>query len=128
MSGLSERDGAAVCGAFVPGALDSIDFPREGLGCADRVQRSLGYRDPRGLPVWRDSRLGGAISAQVDGAAARVTVTVITTYAGDREPSVEDDLVYLARAGDGWLIVKPSATIYRAIGVAELPPGVISPP
>lgn len=54
--------------------------------------------------------------------------TVVTTYADDREPSIEDDVVYLRREGGRWLIEQPSATLYRAIGTAEVPPQVLSPP
>ena len=41
-----------------------------------------------------------AVSASVDGDAARVVATVVTEFADRDEPSIEDDIVYLARAGD----------------------------
>jgi hypothetical protein len=46
---------------------------------------------------------------------------VVTTYRGDREPTIEDDLVYLRRTGTAWLVAKPSASFYRAIGAREVP-------
>ena len=55
--------------------------------------------------------------------------TVVTRFADRDEPSVEDDIVYLPRPADNsdWVIAKPSATLYRAIG-AEAPPAVLAPP
>ena len=50
----------------------------------------------------------------------------MTHFAGDREPSVEDDLIYLRNEDGRWLIVKPSATLYRAIGVGDIPPQVLA--
>ena len=41
---------------------------------------------------------------------------------------MEDDIVYLARVGERWLVAKPSATLYRAVGVADVPPSVLAPP
>ncbi len=52
----------------------------------------------------------------------------MTRFADNREPSVEDDLIYLRKQGDAWLIAKPSATLYRAIGVGNIPPQVLAPP
>jgi len=64
----------------------------------------------------------------IDGSDARVVATIVTHFAGDREPSVEDDLIYLRNEGGRWLVVKPSATLYRAIGVGDIPPQVLAPP
>jgi hypothetical protein len=52
----------------------------------------------------------------------------VTHFAGNREPSVEDDLIYLQSQGRRWLIAQPSATLYRAIGVGDIPPQVLAPP
>lgn len=128
VAALDARDGDRVCSLFVPGALDRLDFPRARGTCAASVEASLGYRDPRGLPVWRSSEVTEAISARVEGAEARVVATIFTRYAGVREPSIEDDIAYLRADGPRWLIVKPTATIYRAVGIAEIPPSVIAPP
>ena len=128
VAALDAGNGARVCSLFAPGALDRLDFPRERGTCAASVEASLGYRDPRGLPVWRGSEVTEAISAEVDGAEARVVATIFTRYGGVREPSIEDDIAYMRADGPRWLIVKPTATIYRAVGIAEIPPSVIAPP
>jgi hypothetical protein len=128
VAALDKGDGRAVCAAFSAGALDGIKFPSTGADCAATVERSLGYRDPRGLPVWRDSKPTGDISARIDGDDARVTATIVTRYRGQREPSVEDDVLYLRRQGGNWLLLKPSATFYRAIGVADVPLEAFRPP
>ena len=52
----------------------------------------------------------------------------MTHFADRDEVSVEDDVVYLSRTGDRWLIAKPSSTLYRAVGIADVPPSVLSPP
>ena len=64
----------------------------------------------------------------IDGSEARVVATTVTHFAGNREPSVEDDLIYLQSQGGRWLIAQPSATLYRAIGVGDIPPEVLAPP
>ena len=125
---LNARDGRRACRLFVPGALSGVDFPRDRGSCAASLSASVGYRDPRGFPVYDGSRVARISDVAVKGSDARVTATVVTRFAGGREPSVEDDLIYLRRAGSNWLIVKPSATLYRAIGVGIIPPQAISPP
>lgn len=125
---LDSRDGAAVCGAFSAGALDEVPFPRKRGGCAESVGASLGYRDPRGLPVWEGSRLLGVVAIEIEGETARVVATVLSDFADREEPSIEDDVVYLVRDSGRWLIAKPSAVFYRAIGIADVPPTVLAPP
>jgi hypothetical protein len=78
--------------------------------------------------VYERSRIGRIASVSIEGSEARLVATTVTHFAGDREPSVEDDLIYLRNEAGRWLIVKPSATIYRAIGVGDIPPQVLSPP
>lgn len=124
---LDARDGEAVCGLFAPGALDGVEFP-EGRGdCAASLAASIGYRDPRGLPVWEGATAPNVRVSEIDASSAVVVATVVSRFA-DREDSVEDDVVYLTRDGAAWLIAKPSATLYRAIGTADIPPSVLSPP
>jgi hypothetical protein len=125
---LNASDGKRVCALFVPGALDAVDFPRDRGGCAPSLSASVGYRDPRGFPVYARSRIARIPKVAIQGSAARVTATIVTRFAEGREPSIEDDLVYLAKRGGRWLIVKPSATLYRAIGVGDIPPQVLAPP
>ena len=125
---LNARDGGRACGLFAPGALAEVDFPRDRGSCAASLSASIGYRDPRGFPVYDRSRIGRVPSVTVDGSEARVVATIVTHFAGDREPSVEDDLIYLRNDGGPWLLVKPSATLYRAIGVGDILPQVLAPP
>ncbi|MGI8461733.1 MAG: hypothetical protein ACR2OC_08885 [Solirubrobacterales bacterium] len=87
VTALDRRDGAKACALLITGAIESVELPRNRGGCASSLEQSIGYRDPRGLPVWE--------SASVEAA---------------------------------WLIAKPSTSLYRAVGIAEPPPDVISPP
>jgi hypothetical protein len=128
VAALNARNGRRACGLFVSGALASVRFPRDRGGCAPSLSASVGYRDPRGFPVYLRSRVARVSNVAVNGLVARVTATVVTRFAGNREPSVEDDIVYLHQVGPRWLIAKPSATLYRAIGVGNIPPSVLAPP
>jgi hypothetical protein len=135
LAALNARDGEGGCALFVPGALAAVDFPRDRGSCAASLSASIGYRDPRGFPIYDRSRIGRIPSVTIQGseggnvgASARVVVTTLTHFAGNREPSVEDDLVYLRNEDGRWLIAKPSATLYRAIGVGDIPPQVLAPP
>jgi hypothetical protein len=128
VTALNERDGKRACALFVPGALAGFDFPRSRGDCASSLSASVGYRDPRGMPVYRRSRVARIPSVSIDGAQARVTATVVTRFADNREPSVEDDVIYLSRTDGRWLIAKPSITLYRAIGVGDIPPQALAPP
>ena len=125
---LDSHDGGHACALFVPGALGKVEFPRDRGDCASSLESSIGYRDPRGFPVYRGSRVARIDSVNINGADARVVATTVTDFAGNREPSVEDDVVYLRNQGGRWLIVKPSAALYRAIGVGDIPPTVLAPP
>jgi hypothetical protein len=128
VTALDTRDGARACDLFAPGALDSVRFPRDRGACSESLSASIGYRDPRGFPVFRHSRVARISDVATEGESARVTATTVTRFAGDREPSVEDDLIYLALEGGRWLIVKPEALLYRAIGAGNIPPSVLTPP
>jgi len=128
VAALNARDGRRGCRLFVPGALSGVDFPRARGDCARSLSASVGYRDPRGFPVYDGSRVARIPRVAISGSDARVTATIVTRFAGNREPSVEDDIIYLRRSGSRWLIAKPSATLYRAIGVGTIPPQAITPP
>jgi len=128
VAALNARDGQRACALFVPGALARLDLPRDRGDCASSLSASVGYRDPRGTPVYERSRVARLPSVVIDGTAARVTATIVTRFADNREPSVEDDVVYLVRGDDRWLIAKPSITLYRAIGVGDIPPQALAPP
>ena len=61
------------------------------------------------------------------GARAKVVATVVTRYVSQRRPSIDDDIIYLKRSRAGWLILQPSATLYRAVGL-EPPISALKPP
>ena len=124
--GLDARDGEAVCDLLAPGVINQIELPEPRGDCAASLEASIGYRDPRGLPVWDGATAPNLRVSVLEGQSATVVATVVSHFA-DREDSVEDDLIYLTR-GDPWLIAKPSATLYRAVGIADVPPSVLSPP
>jgi hypothetical protein len=125
---LNSRNGGRACALFVPGALSKVEFPRDRGDCASSLESSIGYRDPRGFPVYEGSRVARINSVTIDSTGARVVATMVTDFAGNREPSVEDDVVYLREEHGRWLIVKPSAAFYRAIGMGDIPPTVLAPP
>ena len=127
---IDARDGARVCALLSSGSLGELEPPRPGGDCAATIEASLGYRDPRGLPVWQSSRAVDVRVAELsgDGRLAKVIATVATSYSDRDEESIEDDIIDLARVGERWLVAKPSATLYRAVGVADVPPSVLSPP
>jgi hypothetical protein len=124
--GLDARDGEAVCDLLAPGVIDQIELPKPRGNCAASLEASIGYRDPRGLPVWEGATVPNLRVSALDDHSATVVATVVSHFA-DREDSVEDDVIYLTR-GDRWLVAKPSATLYRAVGIADVPPSVLAPP
>jgi hypothetical protein len=128
VAALNARDGGRACGMFVPGALSEVDFPRDRGTCARSLSASIGYRDPRGFPVYERSRVARIPAVAIEGSTARVTATTVTRFADNREPSVEDDVIYLNEQGRAWRIAKPSTMFYRAIGVGNIPPQVLAPP
>jgi hypothetical protein len=127
VAALSSRDGARVCAILAPGALAEVPLPRERGGCAASLDASIGYRDPRGLPVFEDAEVSSA-TVEARGARARVVATIVTRFADRSQPSFEDDIVYLERRNRGWLIAKASSVLYRAVGIADVPPSAIAPP
>ena len=128
VDGLDDRDGAAVCELLAPGAIEEVELPEDRGGCAPSLAASIGHRDARGLPVWDSARVRGLLTVELDGDAASVTATTVTRFADRDERSIEDDVVHLVREGDRWLVAKPSSTLYRAVGIANIPPSVLAPP
>jgi hypothetical protein len=126
VTAIDSRDGALLCG-LVDGIAD-LNLPVRRSSCAESVSESIGYRDPRGIPVFESATVTGAPEVELGEDSARATATVITEFADRDEPSVEDDVVYLVRRGGVWVIAKPSSTLYRAIGVSDVPPDVLEPP
>jgi hypothetical protein len=121
-------DGAQVCGLLAPGAIGAFELPRRRGGCADSVSASIGYRDPRGFPVFESARIDSIGDVAIGGEQARVTATIVTAFADRDQPSIEDDVVYLVDVGGEWRIAKPSAVLYRAVGKPDVPLEAVAPP
>lgn len=128
LEGIDARDGKRVCAVLAPGAIQSLDLPRERAGCETSLDASIGYRDPRGFPVFDRARVESIEDVTVGAGEARMTVTVVTRFADRDQPSIEDDLIYLVEIDGEWKVVKPSATLYRAVGKPEAPPQALAPP
>jgi hypothetical protein len=128
VAALDRGDGARACRLLAPGTHTEVRLPRHRSDCGRSLSASIGYRDPRGFPVFAGARVARVAAVALEGSEARVTATVVTRFADRRAPSVEDDVIYLRRANGGWLIETPGATLYRAIGVGDIPPQVLAPP
>jgi hypothetical protein len=125
---INAKDGAAVCAILVPGAIATMDLPVARGSCAASVGASIGFNDPHGIP-WKHTQLLKLRKVEVsNGRTATVLASIRTDFADRDEPSFEDDIVFLTRTEDGWLLTKPSASLYRAVGVADVPLAVLSPP
>jgi hypothetical protein len=127
VAALDAGDGERVCSLFLPGALEGLKLPKSSGGCGTSMSASIGYADPRGSPVFAGSTLEAVRSVVIDGSLARVTATIRSTFS-DREPSIEDDVIYLREAAGDWRLVQPSATLYFAIGAREVPLSALAPP
>jgi hypothetical protein len=125
---LDRRDGAAVCRLIAPDAMRRVRLPVRSGTCASSVRASIGYRNPRGSPQWLGARIVGPAAVVRAPYGARAVVPLRTRFADRAYVSREDDVVYLRPRGDGWLIAKPSAVFFRAIGRADIPPSVLAPP
>jgi hypothetical protein len=125
---IDARDGAEVCTSLAPGAVQNFELPRGGGGCAGSVGASIGYRDPRGFPVFDSARIEAIGEVAIGAGQARATATVVTQFADRDEPSIEDDVVYLVNVDGEWRVARPSSTLYRAVGKPEVPPQALAPP
>ncbi len=129
IAGLNAHNGAAVCALLAPGALDGVSLPERRGSCAASLDASIGHKPPGGAPRWIRTQLVSADAVVlVQGGDGRLTGTVVHRLAGSRQPSIEDDVVYLRKVGGRWLIVKPSGTFYRAIGAKDVPLSALAPP
>jgi hypothetical protein len=135
IEGLNAHDGSSVCALFIPGAirfeggdLPPSRLPAEPKACAAALASAIGRPPPRGGPAWKRTTIEGLNEVSVGPDRARVTATVVTRFADRKQPSVEDDVIYLDRAGERWLLAKPSGTLYRAVGYPEPPLRSLSPP
>jgi hypothetical protein len=126
VAALSAGNGRRVCDLFAPGALDEVRLPKPNRKCDVAIDRSIGYHDPKGPPAFESATVR-RVKVRQRGARARVVATVITRYQSQRRPSTDDDIVYMKRSRAGWLILQPSATLYRAVGL-EPPLSALKPP
>jgi hypothetical protein len=125
---LNRHQARVVCELFEPGALPLSELPVRRGGCARSLAASIGHRPPGGTPAWKRTRIAEIRAVSVEGVGARVTAAVVHRFADRNYTSVEDDVIYLRPAGDRWLLAKPSATLYRAVGYPEPPIGAFTPP
>jgi hypothetical protein len=129
ITALNEDDGKALCSLLAPGALQGVRLPERRPDCARSLRASIGHPPPDGAPRWLATRLVDADSVVlVRGGDGRLTGTVVHRFAGAREPSIEEDVIYLRRSGGEWLLAKPSATFHRAIGARDVPITALTPP
>jgi hypothetical protein len=125
---LDRHDARLVCELFEPGALRLTELPMRRGGCASALAASIGHRRPGGTPAWKRTTIAEIKAVSVEGVGARVTATVVHRFADRKYTSVEDDVIYLRPAGERWLLAKPSATLYRAVGYPEPPLRAFTPP
>lgn len=130
IAAINARDGARICELLPPDVLRDLRPPVERGGCERQLSASIGYRDPRGFPVWKETTLNGIEGTAIgrDLRSARLTAGIVTSFADRTEPSVESDVAYLERVAGRWRLAKPTGALYRAIGQPDIPPSVISPP
>jgi hypothetical protein len=125
---VNRHDARLVCDQFEPGALPLSELPVRRGGCARSLAASIGHRPRGGTPAWKRTRIAEIRAVSVEGVGARVTASVVHRFADRNYTSVEDDVIYLRPAGDRWLLAKPSATLYRAVGYPEPPLRAFEPP
>ncbi|HEX2358375.1 MAG TPA: hypothetical protein VHH72_01020 [Solirubrobacterales bacterium] len=128
VAALDAHDGAATCAVLAPGALPVSELPVRRGGCAASLDGSIGHRRKGGLPAWKRTDIVEVTAVSLGENEARVTATVTHRFADRKYTSVEEDVVYLERVGGRWLIAKPSATLYRAVGYPEPPLRAFTPP
>ncbi len=125
---LDRHDARLVCELLAPGALRLSELPVRRGGCASSLAASIGHRPPGGTPAWKRTTIAEIRAVSVEGLGARVTASVVHRFADRNYTSVEDDVIYLRPAGERWLLAKPSATLYRAVGYPEPPLRAFTPP
>lgn len=125
---LDRHDAGLVCELLEPGALPVSELPVRRGGCASSLAASIGHRRPGGTPAWRRTTIAEIRAVSVEGVGARVTASVVHRFSDRKYTSVEDDVIYLRPSGERWLLAKPSATLYRAVGYPEPPLRAFEPP
>jgi hypothetical protein len=128
IAALDRHDAARVCALLVPGSLDPGELPEPRAGCRPSLRASIGTRPRSGGPAWRRTTLAETKAEDLGDGRGRVSATVVHHFSDRKYVSVEDDVIYLEKAGGRWLIAKPSATFYRAVGYREPPLRAFAPP
>jgi hypothetical protein len=125
---LDRHDAARVCALLMPGALDLGQLPKRRGGCRASLAASIGTHPRGGSPAWRKTTLVAVNPEDLGDDRARVSATVTHHFSDRKYVSVEDDVIYLQRVRGRWLLAKPSATLYRAVGYPEPPLDAFTPP
>jgi hypothetical protein len=128
VAAVNAGDGESVCGLLAPGALSEIKLPLPQPDCGPALSASIGFQGKGGTPAWKRTRVHEVTAVSVSEDQARVTATVSHDFSDRPEPSVEEDVTYLERVGDEWLVAKASPTLYRAVGYPEPPLSSLTPP
>jgi hypothetical protein len=128
VAALDRGDAGRVCALIAPGGIDLGELPRRHGGCRGSLRASIGTRPSGGGPAWRRTQIVEMKPEALSAGRARITATVTHRFSDRKYVSVEDDVIYLERAGGSWLIAKPSATLYRAVGYAQPPLRAFAPP
>ncbi|HEY6654693.1 MAG TPA: hypothetical protein VI028_11235 [Solirubrobacterales bacterium] len=125
---LDRHDATRVCALLMPGALNLGQLPKRRGGCRPSLAASIGTRPRGGGPAWRKTTLVAVKPEDLGDDRARISATVTHHFSDRKYVSVEDDVIYLQRVGGRWLLAKPSATLYRAVGYPEPPLDAFTPP
>jgi hypothetical protein len=128
ISAINRGHGVEICRLVDPTSIRSSELPSPGGGCARTVEASIGHRRPGGTPAWERTTIQEVTAVSVGEDQARVTATVTHDFADRKYVSVEEDVIYLRKSGERWVIAKPSGTFYRAIGYPEPPLRSLTPP
>ena len=128
VAALDRHEAARVCALIATGGLDLRDLPSRRAGCRSSLRASIGVRPAGGGPAWRRTGVVEVKPEALGDERARATTTVTHRFTDRTYVSVEDDVIYLERVGGRWLLAKPSATLYRAVGYAQPPLRAFGPP
>ena len=128
IAALDRRNAVRVCALIAPGGVDLGELPRRRGGCRGSVRASIGTRPPDGGPAWWRTQLVEVKPEALGDDRARITATVTHRFSDRKYVSVEDDVIYLEQIRGSWLLAKPSATFYRAVGYAQPPLRAFAPP
>jgi hypothetical protein len=117
---VGRRDAAGACSVLAP---EAGAWP-DRAGCEADLRVALGEPDATGKAV-RGVTVRVAQPAEDRGAYASVLVQLTVDYEGGGSvgQALFDDVVWLVRRGDGWLVAKPSLAHLQAVGALEV--GVI---